>query len=584
VTLRLERILEELAAGVVVVNANYDILVINMAARRLLYIQTPAVGEDLIHRVPAAMREALRDAIDTALTGQATTVVLSLAPDPIEGDRGDLEITCSPVQIDASRGDVEFVRVEVVDVSAVARHNRELAAARDKALTDLAELQARSAAAIAEVRELRHANQRMAAEQGRLRAVIELMQVAQEEAQAAAEENETLNEEQQATNEELETVNEELQATIEELTTTNDELQARSTDLELLASTLDAQRRDGEVERTRLEAILATMSDAVLVINDTGGVLLRNAAYERLFGDTAEIRPEDETGQPLPDEMWPQRRALRGEAFTLSFTLPGADGSRRWFECNGQQVQRGDGNPWGVLVIRDITERSLRRQQEQFLAMAAHELRTPLTALSGRLQLLLRRLGNAQVDDRLRQDAAHALEQARRLETHIHELMDATRAQFGQLVVERVPVDLTTLVREAADIAQPLARGQRIEVTVPEQAVVIAGDPHRLEQVLLNLLTNAITHAPDTERIDIRLEHHLGEAVISVQDQGPGISEEDLPQIFTRFFQSRQRRPGHDGLGLGLFIAQEIVSAHGGTIEVTSTIGEGTTFAVRLPR
>ena len=108
---------------------------------------------------------------------------------------------------------------------------------------------------------------------------------------------------------------------------------------------------------------------------------------------------------------------------------PGPDGSRRWFECNGQQVDRGDGERWGVLAIRDITERSLRRQQEQFLAMAAHELRTPLTALSGRLQLLQRRLGNAQVDERLRQDAAHALEQARRLEIHIHELMDATRAQ-----------------------------------------------------------------------------------------------------------------------------------------------------------
>ena len=147
--------------------------------------------------------------------------------------------------------------------------------------------------------------------------------------------------------------------------------------------------------------------------------------------------------------------------------------------------------------------------------------------------------------------------------------------------MERAPVNLTALVSEVAEVAQPLARGQRIEISVPEPAVVIEGDAHRLEQVFLNLVNNAITHAPDTERIDIRLEQNEGEALVSVQDQGTGIPEEDLPQILPDSSRAGSGRP--TAAWTRLFIAQEIVGAHGGTIEARSTVGEGTTFTVRLP-
>jgi signal transduction histidine kinase len=263
--------------------------------------------------------------------------------------------------------------------------------------------------------------------------------------------------------------------------------------------------------------------------------------------------------------------------------MPGQEGARRWFESNAQPVPGSDGTPWGVLVIRDITDRSLRHQQEQFLAMAAHELRTPLTALSGRLQLLIRRLAQSGAEDRVRQEAAHALEQARRLETHIHELLDATRVQVGQLALNRAPLDLASLVREVAALAQPLAAGQTIDVTLPDHPLMVDGDEHRLQQVLFNLLTNAITHAPGTEWIAVRLLREADMALIEVEDTGPGIAEEDLPRVFTRFFQTGPGRTARSGLGLGLFISQEIVTAHGGTITVRSAVGEGTTFTVELP-
>ena len=202
-------------------------------------------------------------------------------------------------------------------------------------------------------------------------------------AQAATEEVETLNEEMQATNEELETLNEELQATVEELNTTNDDLSARSVELHDLA-------RTSEEERARLQAILAGMGDAVLVVNANGAPLLTNAAYTELFGERGErFMPRDERGQPLPPALLPQQRAARGESFRMEFTVADAQGGQRWFEANGRpvrdseelQVRDSAGRQrWGVVVIRDITERSLRRLQEEFIANVSHGLRTPLTA------------------------------------------------------------------------------------------------------------------------------------------------------------------------------------------------------------
>lgn len=574
-TQRADVLLDSLAVGVVTVDRSYDVLTINVAARQLLGLQTPAIGEDLIHGVVANLREPLRQVLDAALRGEATNLIHRLAPDPIEGESRDLNIIGSPRDTAEDDEQPQAVLLQITDVSTFTQRQRELETR-----------QSQFEAAVEEVRTLRAANQRMASEQGRLRSEVEVLQLAQEEALAAAEEIETLHEEQQATNEELETVNDELQATIEELQATVAELHARTSELEEMANRLEGQRQAVDTERSRLEAVLANMGDAVLVVDAQGEVVLTNAAYDRLFGGATEFAPEDERGQSLPVDVWPVRRAAAGEIFTLAFTLPGRDGTRRWFESSSQPARGSDGEHWGVLVIRDITERSLRRQQEQFVAVAAHELRNPLTALSGRLQLLTRRLGNIEVDERLRRDASSALEQARRLETFIHELLDATRMQFGQLALQRAPVDLGPLLQEVAELAQPLDTHPAIRVTLPDQPVIIEADEQRLQQVFYNLLTNAITYAPGTEFVDVRLRVENDDALIEVQDSGPGIPADALPHIFSQFFQAgpvRASQGPSGGLGLGLFIAQQIVAGHAGTIEANSMVGEGTTFIVRLP-
>src|SRR5581483_8540399 len=207
-------------------------------------------------------------------------------------------------------------------------------------------------------RQLLEANQELTTVNAELRSSNEELLVANEEAQAATEEVETLNEELQATNEELETLNEELQATVEELNTTNDDLEARNLEAQALATEREEQRQISEAERARLAAVLLSMSDAVMVVDPSGTVVLANAAAERLFGSAGSgFVPEDEEGRPLPDDAWPLARAARGENFSLTFTLPEAAGAthrRRWYEATGQPIA-GTGQG-GVVVIRDITE------------------------------------------------------------------------------------------------------------------------------------------------------------------------------------------------------------------------------------
>jgi two-component system CheB/CheR fusion protein len=282
----------------------------------------------------------------------------------------------------------------------------------------------------------------------------------------------------------------------------------------------------------------------------------------------------------LPTAQTPEYRVARGEAFRLEFTVTAADGTRRWFEATGRPLT---GESAGVLVIRDMSDRTMRRLQEEFLTWASHELRTPLTSLQGYLQLAEKRL-DTDADERLRRYLHLAVNEARRQTSLVTELMDATRLHSGKLELDLAPLDLVPVVMQTVESAGVLTQGQTIAFAPPSEPVVVAGDAGRLEQVLLNLLTNAITHAPGTERIDVRVRSDDGMAEVIVQDAGPGIPTEALETIFGRFAQVNPKdSAGRAGLGLGLFIAREIVEAHAGTITAQSAPGHGATFTVRLP-
>jgi two-component system CheB/CheR fusion protein len=326
------------------------------------------------------------------------------------------------------------------------------------------------------------------------------------------------------------------------------------------------------------------MGDAVVVVDPTGQPHRTNRAYDELVQQLgAAFVPRDDRGEALDEDAWPLVRAGRGETFRQLFNLTTPTGSTRWFEANGQPLESG-GVQGGVVVIREITEQTLRLLQEQFMAMAGHELRTPLTSLLGYSQLLLKKAESEAVSAPLLRFANVTVSQASRLKELVDDLMSVTRLESGKLELNLAPVDLVGLASHAIETAQVVAQGQTIHLDAPDEPVVVNGDAPRLEDVLLNLLTNAIKYAQDTERIEVRVRRREEQAEISVEDFGPGIASAALPHIFSRFYQvTRSTRPSQSGLGLGLFIVQETVTAHGGSVEVRPGDRAGTIFTVRLP-
>jgi signal transduction histidine kinase/ActR/RegA family two-component response regulator len=225
------------------------------------------------------------------------------------------------------------------------------------------------------------------------------------------------------------------------------------------------------------------------------------------------------------------------------------------------------------------------RLKDQFLATVSHELRTPLNAILGWADILRR---NGALDDARRERGYQAIyDSARRQARLIDELLDVARIMSGKLQLEPTVVDVRAIVQSALEVVLPLADKNRIQVSVQGEASsgVIRGDGARLQQILWNLLTNAVKFTPAGGRVDVALVRTSTMLEIAVTDTGCGITREFLPFVFEPFRQadgSTTRR--HGGLGLGLSIVKHLVDAHGGTVSVASGgYGRGATFTVRLP-
>jgi signal transduction histidine kinase len=223
----------------------------------------------------------------------------------------------------------------------------------------------------------------------------------------------------------------------------------------------------------------------------------------------------------------------------------------------------------------------MRVSLERLMAAAGHELKTPTAAIHNYLQLVDRHLADGEVKDAATY-AARGLSQTRRLATLIERLLDVSRIKSGQLELELAAIEVDDVVRAAVEVAQVLPKSPPIRVKAGPKPIRIRADAGRLEQVFLNLLANAVEHAPGSEKIDVSIKAVDGHAEIAVSDHGPGVAAKDIRTMFEAY-----TRLGHPhrapGLGLGLYVAREIVLAHGGEIEATSRVGKGTTMTVRLP-
>jgi len=225
----------------------------------------------------------------------------------------------------------------------------------------------------------------------------------------------------------------------------------------------------------------------------------------------------------------------------------------------------------------------LSRLKDEFLSIASHELRTPVTSIKGYTQLaktLIRENDLATSEEYL--DVA--LDQIDRMSRLILELLDVSRIETGRLEIRREPIQWSTFVHDVVRRHHTAVSDRRFHLNVPDDNKVVIGDRDRLEQVVGNLLENAVKYSPDGSEIFVAVEDKGHEVVTAVSDRGMGIPPDELNQVFERFHRGRQvSSTNYGGLGLGLYITKQIVERHGGTIWVESKEGNGTTFHFSLP-
>jgi PAS domain S-box-containing protein len=312
------------------------------------------------------------------------------------------------------------------------------------------------------------------------------------------------------------------------------------------------------------------------------------------------LSPAEAVGQEFFLIFPPAERAAALERYCAIFTAPDipasvaarvqdAEGRERDVEVRANFIVRDGERIAMISAIRDVTERqALEAAREAFVDAAAHDLRNPLTTLKGQAQILRRRLrksGDIDIDAVIaRLDAIDSA--ANHMARLLDEMLDASALQAGRtLELRQDHTDLIVQTEVAVEEAQRRTSRHviRIESAVP--ALVGVWDEARLSRVLGNLLDNAVKYSPDGGEIEVRIWQEAEAAdwvALSVSDPGVGIPHDDLPQLFERFHRGHNVR-NIRGTGIGLSGVKRIVEQHGGTIEVASIEGEGSTFTVRLP-
>lgn len=266
------------------------------------------------------------------------------------------------------------------------------------------------------------------------------------------------------------------------------------------------------------------------------------------------------------------------------------DGKERWIKSKGKAyfnkekiATRFIGTVLDISAEKHVEHqtRELVRKKDEFIAIASHELKTPLTSIKGIIQILERSASKGEIQ-RLKELTAKAAAQVDKFNTLVDQLLDGTNIQAGELKLQKTYFSLLGLVQTCTQHAHEQREDVQIEVSGSADIIIYA-DRDRLEQVMSNLITNAIKYSPDSDLVQIRLSEHQGMASVHVTDFGIGVEKRKVPLIFDRFYRVDEQNVNYPGLGLGLFIAAEVIRRHKGEIGVESEPGKGSTFWFSIP-
>ncbi|WP_166819707.1 CheR family methyltransferase [Thalassoroseus pseudoceratinae] len=413
--------------------------------------------------------------------------------------------------------------------------------------------------------------------QHNLRESQENLQASNEELEASNEELQASNEELHASNEELQSTNEELQSVNEELHTVNAEYQNRIDELTVLTNDMDH--------------LLESTGVAMLLLDSD----LRIRKWTPLIGKMLGTEPD---GMHISIEQFSRDIAVPRLVEDAKTVFNGGEvGEYEFANENNQTIllrtlpYQMDGRIDGVIItLYDVSvlsqiQHELRdalARRDQFIAMVSHELRNPLGALVNALELAERAFDPSEPSNRPLKIISRQVQQMSRL---LDDLLDVSRITSQKLVLDSQIFDLAEKTRDWAEAATHLLKDVEFRTEIPESPQIVNGDPMRLQQVVMNLLTNANRFTPKGGQVKLRLTSEDDHAVIQVQDNGIGIEPQDRNRIFDLFVQAgRVKESAGGGLGIGLLLVKSVVNLHGGTVNVHSEgLGHGSTFEVRIP-
>ena len=353
--------------------------------------------------------------------------------------------------------------------------------------------------------------------------------------------------------------------------------------LNKMAAAIRGLMHEGQKDKSELLAILGSMAEGVVATDTQQRVMVVNEAAGKLLG----FNPQHAAGKPLW-QVVRLDRMMKAAQDVLS------TGEKRQFEVamiGGRHLEiclvpypAAEPRQGLVVVVHDTTQ-SVRYQElrKEFVANVSHELRTPLTVIKGFVETLR---------DGAIHDAVKGPEYLATIERHtnqlgnlVNDLLELSRLESQPDLPRRVSVDVSAVARRAVELLISAAERKGQTLTIETQRLpMIAGNPDYLERAVANLVDNAIKYTPEKGHIRVATKMSGNLVTIEVSDNGIGVPVEDQPRIFERFYRvdrSRSREMG--GTGLGLSIVKHIVQAHGGTTDVTSTVGQGSTFRIKLP-
>ncbi|MCQ2001781.1 sensor histidine kinase [Arthrobacter zhaoxinii] len=358
---------------------------------------------------------------------------------------------------------------------------------------------------------------------------------------------------------------------------------------------LEAALAESKRQSQRLDGVLNAIDVGVLLV-DADGIPRHMNRRQRLLQERALpagiTRPHErdlllytlDRTTLMPFDERPVARALLGSDFQDVPLWLGPPGNQMAVNTSGAVLRNDDGGFNGaVIVFSDVTALvGALAAKDDFVASVSHELRTPLTSIMGYLDLALDEAEETQLQGPIPGSLRVALRNSERLLRLVSDLLTAAS---GTIQLEYRPMCLADIITTSLRTAEPRAGEAGVELVNDAPAELpMHADPHRIAQVLDNLLSNAIKYSPDGGTVTVSAWRDADRAVFRVADTGMGMSAEDVDAVFEKFFRTGTvRQAGIPGVGLGMAISKDIAEAHGGSIRVESTLGQGTSFTVELP-